>query len=88
MVNFFFVYIKVRNKSLISDSFQFQKLFSMYTQKIPIAFLESVLDQEEADPDVKKEFSSENLDSEGEKMKEKIEEKMRAYRDLYFNILD
>ena len=60
----------------------------MSTQKIPIEFLESVLDQVEADPDVKKEFSSENLDSEGEKMKEKIEEKLRAYRDLYFNILD
>ena len=60
----------------------------MSTQKIPIEFLESVLDQVEADPDVKKELSSENLDSEGEKMKEKIEEKLRAYRDLYFNILD
>ena len=31
--------------------------------------------------DEKKEFSSENLDSEGEKMKEKIEEKLRVYRE-------
>ena len=60
----------------------------MSTQKIPIEFLESVLDQEDAGLDEKKEFSSENLDSEGEKMKEKIEEKLRVYRELYFNILD
>ena len=60
----------------------------MSTQKVPIEFLESVLDQVDADPDVREDYSSEYLDSEGRKMKEKIEEKLRVYRELYFNILD
>ena len=52
-------------------------------------FLESVLDKVEEDPGIRR-FSDhkEIPDSEERKMQEKIKQKLRVYRELYFDILD
>ena len=61
----------------------------MPTKGASMEFLESVLDKVEEDPGIRR-FSDhkEIPDSEERKMQEKIKQKLRVYRELYFDRLD
>ena len=72
----------------------FQKLLYMANHTAPIEFLESVLAKIEADPEIRAAEGAmegdimEKHNLHDSKMREKINDKLRVYRELYFDLLD